>query len=183
MKKLFFALVIALTAATAVQAQSKIGHVNSQKLLDTLPSRKKAIEEIGAFEQKGILELQEMDQNIQKMYAEYMKVRGTQPASLNAYDEERIQKEQARLEARQAELEQRMQVMSQELNVKILAIVKEAVDVVAKKKGLNYVIDESNTLFASGTDITSEVIAELLKLEAKKPASTTTPTPTPAPGQ
>ena len=182
MKKLFFALVIALTAATTVQAQSKIGHVNSQKLLDTLPSRKKAIEEIGAFEKRGITELQEMDQVIQKMYADYMKVRPTQSASINAYDEERIQKKQAELEARQGELEQKMQLMSQELNVKILAIVKEAVDIVAKRRGLNYVIDETNTLYASGTDITSEVIMELLKIEAKKPATATVP-PKPAGGK
>jgi Skp family chaperone for outer membrane proteins len=54
MKKLLFALFVAFAAAGSVQAQTKIAHVNTQKLLDTLPSRKKAIEEIGMIEKQGM---------------------------------------------------------------------------------------------------------------------------------
>jgi Skp family chaperone for outer membrane proteins len=41
MKHLLFVLFVFVGASTF--AQTKIGHVNTQKLLDTLPSRKEAI--------------------------------------------------------------------------------------------------------------------------------------------
>ena len=42
MKKLFLALMVMFSVGV-VNAQSKVAHVNSQKLLDTLPSRKEAL--------------------------------------------------------------------------------------------------------------------------------------------
>ena len=60
-----------------------------------------------------------------------------------------------------------MQAYSNELNAPILGMVQKAVEIVAERKKLSYVIDESVTLyFKGGVDITSEVIAELLKLDA-----------------
>lgn len=184
MKKLFLAVVFGLLAATGVQAQGKIAHVNSQKLLDTMPSRKKAIEEITYIQKQGYDELKEMDANIQKMYAEYMKNRGTMSPQIQEYEEGRIQKKQAELEAHQQDLEQRVEMLSQELNAKIIQSVKEAVEVVAKRKGIEYVIDETNTLYAKGPDLTNEVTVELLKIDAKKnpPTGTTTGGTAPAGG-
>lgn len=178
MKKLFFALVIALTAATGVQAQSKVAHVNSQKLLDTLPSHKKGVEEIGFFQKKGIEELTEMDAAVKKLYDEYTKLPAGSSPTIVQYSQDRVTKAQQALEMRQAELEQQIQRMTEEMNIRTLASVKEAIDVIAKKKGLNYVIDEAGALFVNGTDITNEVIVELLKIDARKSASTPTP-PTP----
>jgi outer membrane protein len=178
MKKVLFALFIAFAATSTVNAQSKVAHVNSQKLLDTIPSRKKAIEEIKFIEQKGMEELTEMDNAVKKAYDEYTKLPAGSAASVVQYSMDRVNKAQQALETRQGELEQQMQMMSQQLNDRILKNVKDAVDVVAKRKGLNYVIDEQGALFSSGVDITNEVIAELLKIDAKNPAaaqSATTP--------
>jgi outer membrane protein len=168
MKKLFFALVIALTAVTSAQAQSKVAHVNSQKLLDTMPSRKKAIAEINELERRGSDELKVMNDNLQKEYNLYMERQPKQSAEMNRYDEGHLSKLQGDLQDRQAQIEQILQEMSAKLNDEILASVKEAVDIVAKRKGLNYVIDESTTLYASGTNITNEVIPELLRIDAEK---------------
>lgn len=168
MKKLFFALVIALTAVTSAQAQTKIAHVNSQKLLDTMPSRKQAIAEITEIERRGSEELQIMNDNLQKEYNIYMAKKGTQSAQMNEYDEGRLSKMNADLQNRQQEIEALLQKMSAEMNDVILASVKEAIANVSKKKGYNYVIDESSTLFAGGTDITNEVIPELLRIDTEK---------------
>lgn len=168
MKKLFFALVVALTSFTAAQAQSKVAHINSQTLLDTMPSRKAAIAEITELERRGSEELQLMTENFQKEYIAYESRRATQGADMNAYDEKRLSKMQNDIQNRQAEIEEMLQIKSEKLNTEILASVKSAVDIVAKKKGLNYVIDESSTLFASGTNITNDVIPELLRIDAEK---------------
>ena len=168
MKKLFFALVIALTTVTAAQAQSKIAHVNSQTLLDTLPSRKAAIAEINELSRRADEELKAMEANLEKEYNAYMARRPNQTAAMNQYDEGRLAKMQADMQAREQEINQILQTMSSELNEVILKTVKDAVDLVAKRKGLNYVIDESSTLFANGTNITNEVIPELLRIDAEK---------------
>ncbi len=173
MKKLFFALVIALTAATGAQAQTKVAHVNTQDLLDTLPSHKKGIEDISFFQKKGIEELTEMDANVKKLYKEYTELpAGTSPTIVK-YSQDRVANAQQALETRQAELEQQIQIMNEELSTRTLATVKEAIDLVAKKKGFNYVIDEQGALFANGTNITNEVIVELLKIDARKSAAVT----------
>lgn len=167
MKNLLFALFIVVAAVGSAQAQTKVAHVNTQKLLDTLPSRKKAIEEIGMIEKRGMEELTEMDNAVRKAYDEYTKLPAGSSPSVVQYSQEKVQKAQQTLETRQQEIDQQMQKMSQDMNDRILKIVKEAVDIVAKKKGVNYVIDENGALFASGTDITNDVITELLKLDAK----------------
>ena len=170
MKRLFFALVIALATMTTAQAQSKIAHVNSQELLDTMPSRKKAIEDIRFVEKKGIEELTEMDAAVKKAYEELVALPKGTAQTVIQYSQDRVAKLQQALETRNAELEQQMQMMSAELNDKVIASVKEAVAIVANRKGLHYVIDETSALFANGTDITNEVITELLKIDARKTA-------------
>jgi len=171
MKKLFFAVMIALSTATAAQAQTKMAHVNSQDLLDTLPSRKKAIAEIQDLSARADQELKEMEANLEKEYNAYLLRKPGQTATMNAYDEGRLSKMQNDMQYREQEINAILQKMSQELNDEILKTVKEAVDIIAKKKGLNYVIDESSTLFASGSNITNEVIPELLKIDAAKTAA------------
>ncbi|ASS50226.1 MAG: hypothetical protein A3D31_11705 [Candidatus Fluviicola riflensis] len=182
MKKLFFALVIALTTVTAAQAQSKIAHINSQTLLDTMPSRKAAIAEINELSRRADEELKGMEANLEKEYNAYMTRRPTQTPAMNTYDEGRLAKMQADMQAREQEINQILQTMSTELNEVILKTVKEAVDLVAKKKGLNYVIDESSTLYASGSNITNEVIPELLRIDAEK-TKAKAQTPQTPPGQ
>lgn len=165
MRKLFLALVVAIGAVASVQAQSKFGHLNSQKVLDTMPSRRTAINDIQMIEAMGMKELRDLDSAIQVEVAIYREKSGGWSPVVKTATEQKISGMQQRLEARQQEIDNQLQQMSADMNNKILDKVKKAVDIVAKKKGLNYVIDESSTLFASGTDITNEVITEVLKLD------------------
>lgn len=184
MKKLFFTLVIALCSVTAAQAQTKVAHINSEKLLDTLPSRKKAIADINELERRGLEELKEMNAKFEKEYYAYIARKDSQTKEMNEYDEGRLAKMQQDMQSREAEIDALLQKMSAEVNDRVLKTVKEAVEVIAKKKGFNYVIDESSTLFANGTNITNEVIPELLRIDAEKTKAKTTPgTGTTPPGQ
>jgi outer membrane protein len=139
--------------------------MSAQKVLDTMPSRRAAISDIKTVEAMGMKELRDLDSAIQVEVANYQaNATKWSPVVLRA-TEQKIQGMQQRLEEREQQINQQLQEMSADMNDKILDKVKKAVDIVAKKKGLNYVIDESATLFSSGTDITNEVITEVLKLE------------------
>lgn len=160
-------LIALVLSLTSLNAQSKIGHVNTQKLLDTLPSRKLALKQIGEFEQRGIEELKEMESELQKIYTKYMSDQSTLTPVMRQYEEERIQKKQQALQQREQELQQQMNALGNELNAPILKRVQKAVDIVADRKKFNYIIDETATLsFKGGTDLTNEVMVELLRLDS-----------------
>jgi outer membrane protein len=152
----------------SVMAQSKVAHVSSQKLLDTLPSRKIAMNNLKEFEAAGIKELQEMEADFNKAYAEYERTKADKTPMLLRMEEEKLMRKQQNMQDREQALNQEMQMYSQELNKPILERVQKAVEIVSERKKLNYVIDESVTLyFKGGMDITSEVIIELLRLDAE----------------
>lgn len=168
MKKIIVVLV-AILSLNQLSAQTKIAHVNSQKLLDTLASRKTAIKQLQDFEAAGMKELQEMEADFQKAYQKYGAEQGTLSPVMRQYEEERLQKKQYAMQQREQELQTQMQTLSTELNAPILKRVQKAVDIVAERKKVNYVIDETVTLyFKGGVDLTSEVLVELLKLDAEE---------------
>ncbi len=185
MKKILVALMIVLSAS-AVNAQLKMGHINSTKLLDTLPSRREAIKVLEEFGQRGEMELQEMEAALQKDIQKYTQEQPKNPPTVNQYEEERLQKKQLALQQREQELQQQMSLLSNELNAPILARMQKAVDIVATRLKLNYIIDESQALYSNGgTDVTAAVMTELLRLDKEEtktaaPVNGTIPPPPPA---
>ena len=167
MKKLLLAIVLVFSAGS-LMAQSKIAHVNSQQLLDTMPSRIAAIQKLQEFEKNGVTELQEMEADLNNALAKYERDRPNMSPVIIKIEEEKLMKKQQALQEREQSLNSEMQAYSNELNAPILEMVQKAVQIVSERKKLNYVIDESVTLyFAGGTDITDEVIVELLKMDAQ----------------
>lgn len=167
MKKVIL-LFVAVMAVGVLSAQSKIGHVNSNAVLDTLPSRKAALTELQDLSKAAQKELEDADNELNAAYEKYMKERETLSQVLRQYEEERLTKKQNDLQNRQQELQQRIQMRNDALNAPILKTLQTAVENVAKRKKLEYVIDESQLLYSGGTDITNEVITEALKLDAEK---------------
>ena len=70
MKNVIFLSVMLLMGFQA-EAQTKIGHINSQVLLDTLQSRKDAMAALKQFESEGVQELQEMNKAFETAYLRY----------------------------------------------------------------------------------------------------------------
>lgn len=167
MKKLLVVLVL-LFGTGSFMAQTKIGHVNSQTLLDTLPSRKEALKKLQDFEKNGYKELQEMQADFQKQVAVYQEKLPTMSPVIKQIEEEKLMKKEQAMQDRQQSLSVEMQAYSEELNGPILKRVQDAVKIVAERKKVNYVIDESTTLyFETGMDLTQEVLTELLRLDAE----------------
>jgi len=166
MKKLFFALAIAILSITGAAAQ-KIGHVNSNKVLDTLPSRRAAISEISMLQDMGLREMSEMDSTLQSYYMDYEKNKNTWSPLVRESQENKIRNYTMRMQEREQQIDGQLNQLSSALNQKSLDLVKKAVTTVSELKKLNYVIDESVLLYNSGgTDITPDVIKEALRLDA-----------------
>ena len=58
-------LLVLVFGGINMNAQTKIAHINSQELLDTLQSRKDAMAKLQKFEGEGVLELQEMNKSFE----------------------------------------------------------------------------------------------------------------------
>lgn len=165
MKNVLLGLFVVIGFSTL--AQTKIGHVDSQKLLDTLQSRKDAIRKLDSMKTAGTEELKIMDADFQKAYQDYMTNQASKSPAERQIIEGRLMQKQQMLEATQASLEEGLQIVSEELNKPILDRVQKSIDIVADRKKLNYVLDVSATMYSKGgIDITSEVITELLLLDA-----------------
>ncbi len=165
MRATFLILFVSLTSFFSF-SQVKIGHVNTQKVLDTMPSRKKAMDDLALMQTLGQQELIQKDSLVQAGLLEMQKHPEWSDAT-KKYQQQRLQRMDQEMQYRQQELDQQLQLFSQEMNAKVTERVKGSVAAVAKLKGLGYILDENALLFNSGgTDITKEVIAEVLRLEA-----------------
>ena len=164
MKKLLVALLVVIS--TGAMAQQKLGHVNSQVLLDTMPSRKEAVKQMQDFERDGIAELQEMQKSLQDAAAALNVKRPTMTPIMIQIEESKLQKKEQDLNDRQQALQYEIEALAESLNAPILERIKQAVKIVADRKKVNYVLDETTTLyFESGINLTPEVITELLLLD------------------
>ena len=161
-------LLVTIFVSLSVFGQSKIGHVNSQKLLDTMQSRKIAIKKLDDFRSEGIKELQEMQKAFEVAYSKFEATSKDMSPVLLKMEQDKLMKKQQDIEARQGELEQGLQVYNEELNKPILDRIQKAIEIVADRKKLSYVIDESATLyFKGGIDCTAEAAIEVLRLDAE----------------
>jgi outer membrane protein len=148
-------------------SQSKVAHVDSQKLLDTMPSRALALKEIKDIEDEFKTELQSMYEEYEKTRAKLEAERSSLSPTIIKSRENSLMGLGQRIQEREQTIQNELQIRAQELNQPIFERVKQAVDIVADRKKLNYVIDGSNMLYTKGgMDITSEVVVELLRLDA-----------------
>jgi outer membrane protein len=160
-------LVALLFVTNLAISQSKVAHVNSQSLLDTMPSRDLALKEIKEIEDEFKLELNGMYEEYEKTRAKLEAERATLSPTIIKSREANLMNLGQRIQEREQTVQNELQVRAQELNQPIFDRVKQAVDIVADRKKLNYVIDASNMLYSKGgMDITGEVVVELLKLDA-----------------
>ncbi|MCO5258803.1 MAG: OmpH family outer membrane protein [Crocinitomicaceae bacterium] len=164
MKKILVGLLMMVSFGT--MAQVKIGFVDSQKLLDTMPSRKAALEKYKSHEKSLSDEFNILRADLEKAYADYQAKQGDLTPVLRAAAEKKIMDKERSLQDRQETIQQELQAYGEELNVPILDRVQKAIGVIADKQKLSMVVDKSSTLyFDPSMDITSQVVVELLKLE------------------
>jgi outer membrane protein len=165
MKKLVSVLVVVFSLSTAFSQM--FAHVDSQKVLDTMPSRKAAINEVNSFETRAMKEMQEEQTKFNEEYTEFEANSSTMSPTARRFEEERLSKKYQELQGRGQELDQQMNILANDLNAPILDRVKKAIENVAKAEKVDYVLDQSGLLYAKGKDITEKVIIEVMKLEAE----------------
>lgn len=171
MKKLFLATIIAL-GSFAGFSQVKIAHLDVQKVIDTLPSYKAAKKEIQALMGDAERDLKEIEQGLEKILLELDEAQAS-GASQMTLDRlrKRAQTQQERYYQAEQMWQRDMQVLNNRLNQPILDLIQKAIDNVAERMKLTYVLDVAATHYAKGEDITNAVMAEALALDKAQSAN------------
>jgi len=165
-------LAVGLFAATnAVQAQQKIGHINSEEVFQLTPEFKTAQDQLKTLGETKQKELQGMYETFQKKQTEANdKLRNRSEANKEQIDAEvnalgqELQQMQTRIQEVQKVAEEEFGKKQQELMAPIQTKVMNAINAVAKEKGYAYVLDlaaGSVVYFQGGEDISTDVKAKL----------------------
>ncbi|MBP6623544.1 MAG: OmpH family outer membrane protein [Chitinophagaceae bacterium] len=177
MKKVVLALTLVLASAMAF-AQQKIGYVNSEELILSMPEAKKADADINTYAKTYQDQLAKMQKDLEtkyKSYEEGMKSK-TLTEAMQGVKEKELQDLQTNIQSTQQVAEEKVATKRQELLKPITEKADQAIQAVAKEKGYTYIFDVSagGIIYAQPSD---DILKDVQKKLGIQPATTTSPAP------
>lgn len=170
---LFFSIVLNLQAqAQSNNSELKIGYVNPQSILANMPEMRAVQQRLQNFTARKQQELSILEQEFQTQVAEYQQKVGVISADAQQQEEARLGQLQQDLLQAQEVAEQELAQRRDELVGPLLEQIGAAIEAVAQKQGLSYVLNTTTSsgdmiiLYASEDfrakfDITQSVMEEL----------------------
>jgi len=127
--------------------------------------REKKLEQKRAEE---IAKYQTLEKAFQAEYNKLMEEAPEMPKLMLEQEQQKLMVKQQELENFEPEMTRKLQMYQQQYMEPILERTQKAIAIVAERKKLNYIFDETVSLyFKGGIDCTAEVMTELLKLDAE----------------
>ncbi len=156
--------VFLLLGTTAEVRAQKLGHVNTQQIMEKMPEREKAQKKMQSFTQRLRKDIQQMNSEYQNRMTEFQENQETMTETEKQREQEQLAELQKRITQAQQKAQQDLQKQRQELLQPIMDKVDQAVQSIAEEKGYTYVFDAGagNLLYqGGGKDLTSQVEEEL----------------------
>lgn len=171
MRTLILAFAVFLGTTFVATAQTKVAHIDVQKVLEQLPAMKSAEAQLKKLEQTYMADIQASVKELQtKAQAVQSEASSLTEEQIRAREAE-FQKKYQELQAMDANIKQAQQTAAQDLQKKqqelvepIMKKVKDAIEKVAKAQGIQYVFNSSagsGLIVANGTDLFPAVKKEL----------------------
>ena len=167
MKRLLKVALVAVCivfAGNLAKAQTKIGFIALDQVVDQMPETKAAITNITAYNKQFIDQLTTMNTELQSKGQAYQAQRATMTDAIRTAKEAELNDLNKRFQDYQNQAQQQVEAKRNELGKPIIEKVRAAVSQVAKEKGYTYVFNSSQTdLIVSppGDDLMAEVKAKL----------------------
>ncbi|WP_299284237.1 OmpH family outer membrane protein [uncultured Mucilaginibacter sp.] len=147
MKKLFKVALVAgclFFAGNVAQAQSKIGHIAFNQLIDQMPDTKNVQKQIQDYQKTFVDQLTALNNELQANAQGYDAKKATMTDAARTAKEAELQDQNKRLQDFQAKAQQQVSDKTQQLSKPLLDKARAAVQAVAKEKGYAYVLDTTN---------------------------------------
>jgi len=171
MKKLLRVVLVAgcmmLAGGFVANAQSKIGHINFNAVIDIMPDTKTVSATLQAYQKTFMDQLGIMQNDLQTKAADYESKKATMTDAVRQLKEGELQDLQKRAQDYQANAAQKVDAKKEELVKPLFDKVRAAIALVAKEKGYSYVIDSSQNELLVSPDGDDLLAAVKLKLGLK----------------
>jgi outer membrane protein len=146
MKKLFKVAVVAMCimfAGNFAHAQTKIGYINFNELIRSMPEFKTVSTAVEAYQKQFVDEMTTMQGAYQAEVQKAQKEAATMTDAQKSAEQGTLQDMQKRMQDFQSDAQQKIDAKSNELSKPMIDKAKAAVNDVAKQKGYTYVFDSS----------------------------------------
>ena len=162
MKKTIKYVVVAciMIAGMGLKAQ-KLGHVNSQVIMQELPDYESARKDLESFNSDLTKELEMYQKLIVEFAQDYEQNKNGMSEDTRKRKETDLMERQQIYEKKAYEAQTSLQQKEQELLQQIMIKVNTAVKEVAEKEGYDYVYEVTTLLYAGGEDISDKVRKKL----------------------
>ena len=170
MKKLFKVALVAvgmLFAGNFANAQTKIGHINFNQLIDMMPETKTVTTQMQAYQKTFIDQLTTMNNEYTTKGQEFQKNNATMTDAIRTQKGQELQDIQKRMQDYQNTAQQQVDAKRQELGKPLIDKATAAVNPVAKEKGYAYVLDSSQVSLLVSPDADDMMAAVKAKLGLK----------------
>ena len=175
MKKIMIVLAL-LYAGNQVNAQQKIGYINSEELIMAMPEAKKADADITAYAKTFQDQLQAMQKELETKYKAYEAGVKTMTEAMKDVKEKELTDLQNRIQSVQQGAEEKIAAKRQDMLKPITEKADAAIQAVAKEKGYSYILDANSggIIYALPTD---NILADVKTKLGIKDAPATSPAP------
>ena len=163
-RTLFIALALSIGATAFTNAQSKVAHIATQDLVQSLPEYKSAMDQLQKLEKTYDAEIKDMLSEAQSTMQRYEAEANTKSDEENQKRGAEIQAAQRRIQEHSAKARQDLQKKETDLLRPVLEKVRTSIQKVARAKGYDYVLDSTTgtgVLLADGYDLTPDVKKDL----------------------
>jgi len=167
MKKLLKVALVAVcmvVVSSFAKAQTKIGYINTNQMMEMLPEMKTLQVQMQAYQKTFSDQLATMSSEYQAKGQAYEAKRATMTDASRTAAESELQDMQTRITTFQSNAQKQIEAKSNELLKPLTDKVRTAIQAVAATKGYNYVLDSSQIeLIVSppGDDLMASVKAKL----------------------
>jgi len=165
LKTLLFVTAIFMSSINFMNAQSKIAHINTQALIDAMPSAVTARGELEKLAKTYEADIRTMATEYQNKLKQYDAEASTKTDEENSKRAQEVQEMRGSIEQYQGQAQQDLQKKEQELFEPIYKEVKAAIEKVGRAQGFQYVLDsregQGSLLLAEGKDLLPDVKKEL----------------------
>ena len=164
LKSLLLAATLILSASLTLQAQSKVAHINTQELVESMPDMKSAKSELEKLAKTYETDIQAMATELQNKITQYDAESSTKTDEENGKRLQEVQSMEQSIRQYQAQAQQDLQKKELDLLRPITEKAKNAILKVGNAQGFDYVLDTSQgqgVIMANGKDLLTDVKTEL----------------------
>ena len=164
LKNLLLTSAIILVFSFNAQAQSKVAHINTQELVESMPEMKSAKSELEKLAKTYETDIQAMATELQNKIKQYDAESSTKTDEENGKRLQEVQSMEQSIRQYQAQAQQDLQKKELDLLRPITEKAKNAILKVGNAQGFDYVLDSSQgqgVIMANGKDLLTEVKSEL----------------------